>query len=177
MEFKVNQMNILRKKLESANTTRNILLYAIIGLFLSVGLISCGSSGSGPAQAPKAFIQDFIAKHQVMVDVSLVEFYIKDEQAQMAKLIDKSISNLKAQGTLESLQQANFDFSNLQLNVLGEKEEYVDDEPKTFLKVAVKGSYTMSQKDATKTIPADDIIILEMVGNNWKVTETINPWS
>ncbi len=170
-------MNILRKKLELANTTRNILLYAIIGLFLSVGLISCGSSGSGPAQAPKAFIQDFIAKHQVMVDVSLVKFYIEKEQAQVAKLIDKSISNLKAQGTLESLQQATFDFSNLQLNVLGEKEEYVDDEPKTFLKVAVKGSYTMSQKDATKTIPADDIIILEMVGNNWKVTETINPWS
>ena len=173
----MKQMNILRKKLELANNTRNILLYAIIGLFLSVGLISCGGGASGPAQAPKAFIQDFIAKHQVMVDTSLVKFYIKEEQAQVAQLIDKSISNLKAKGTLESLQQATFDFSNLQLDVLGEKEEYVDDEPKTFLKVAVKGSYTMSQKDATKTIPADDIIILEMVGNNWKVTKTINPWS
>jgi hypothetical protein len=61
--------------------------------------------------------------------------------------------------------------------VVGEKEQYVDDEPKTFLKVAVKGSYTMNQKDAAKTIAADEVIILEMVGNSWKVTETINPWS
>ena len=170
-------MNTLRKKLELANNTRNILLFAIIGLFLSVGLINCGGSGSGPTQAPKAFIQDFIAKQKTMVDATLVKFYIDEEQTKVAKLIDKSISSQKAQGNLESLQQATFDFSNLQLNVLGEKEEYVDDEPKTFLRVAVKGSYTMSQKDATQTIPADDIIILEMVGNNWKVTETINPWS
>ena len=156
----------------------SVLLYAIVGLFLVIGTVNCGGGGSsGPAQAPKAFIQDFIAKHETMVDASLVELYIEEEQAQVAQLIDKSISTLKAQGTLESIQQATFDFANLQLQVLAEKEEYIDDEPKTFLKVAVKGSYIMNQKDTSKTIPADDVIILEMIGKNWKVTETINPWS
>ena len=153
----MKRMNMFSKREKLSNNTRNILYYAIIGIFLSVGIVSCGGSGSGPVQAPKAFIQDFIAKHQTMVDASLVELYIEEEKAQVAKLVDQSISS--------------------QLEVLGEKEAYVDDEPKTFLKVGVKGSYTMNQKEVSKTIPADKIIILEMVGNNWKVTETINPWS
>ena len=173
----MKRMNMFSKREKLSNNTRNILYYAIIGIFLSVGLISCGGSGSGPVQAPKAFIQDFIAKHQTMADASLAELYVEEEKAQVAELVDQSISSLKALGTLETLQQATFDFSNLQLEVLGEKEEYVNDEPKTFIKVAVKGSYTMNQKDVSKTIPADDIIILKMVGNNWKVTETVNPWS
>jgi hypothetical protein len=177
-ESQVKSIKVVRSQQKSKSNFWTALLYAIVGLFLVIGTVNCGGgSSSGPAQAPKAFIQDFIAKHETMVDASLVNFYIKEEQAKVAELIDKSISTLKAQGTLESTQQATFDFSNLQLNVVGEKEEYVDDEPKTFLKVAVKGSYIMNQKDVAKTIPADDVIILEMVGNNWKVTETINPWS
>jgi hypothetical protein len=170
-------MNFFRSNEKLTNNILTSLFYLVVGLFLVVGTVNCGGGSSGPTQAPKAFIQDFIAKHQAMVDVSLVEFYIKEEQAKVSELIDKSINTLKELGTLESTRQATFDFSNLQLQVVGEKEQYVDDEPKTFLKVAVKGSYTMNQKDAAKTIAADEVIILEMVGNNWKVTETINPWS
>ena len=173
----MKRMNMFSKKEELSINPSKILFYAIIGIFLSVGIVSCGGSGSGPAQAPKAFIQDFLAKHQTMIDASLVELYVEEEKEQVAKLVDQSINSLKAQGTLEKLQQATFDFSNLQLEVLGEKEAYVDDEPKTFIRVGVKGSYIMNQKDVSKTIPADDIIILKMVGNNWKVTETVNPWS
>lgn len=164
-----------QKVISNVSTT---LFYAVIGLFLIVGTVNCGGGSSGPAKkVPKAFIENFIAKHETMVDASLVDFYIKEEQEQVAKLIDKSISSLKEQGILESIQQTTFDFSNLQLQVIGETEEYIDDEPKTFLKVAVKGSYVMKQPEASKTVSADDIIILEMIGNNWKVTETINPWS
>lgn len=164
-----------QKVISNVSTT---LFYAVIGLFLIFSTVNCGGGGSsGPTKAPKAFIEDFIAKHETLVDASLVDFYIEEEQEQVAKLINKSISTLKEQGVLESIQQTTFDFSNLQLQVIGETEEYVDDEPKTFIKVAVKGSYVMKQPEASKTVSADDIIILEMVGNNWKVTETINPWS
>lgn len=173
----MKRMNMFSKKEEMSINPSKILFYSIIGIFLSVGIVSCGGGGSGPAQAPKAFIQDFLAKHQTMSDASLVELYVEEEKEKVAKLVDQSINSLKAQGTLENLQQATFDFSNLQLEVLGEKEAYVDDEPKTFLRVGVKGSYIMNQKDVSKTIPADDIIILKMVGNNWKITETVNPWS
>ena len=168
---------VSRKQPKSTKTFWTTILSVTVALFLVLGTINCGGSSSGPTPAPKAFLQDFIAKHQTMVDSSLVEFYIDEEQAQMAELIKTSINSLKAQGILESLQQATFDFTGLQLQVVAEKEEYIDDEPKNFLKVAVKGSYVMNQKDTSKTISTDDIIILEMVGNNWKVTETINPWS
>jgi hypothetical protein len=176
-ESEVKSNKVVKSQQKVISNIWTCLLYAVVGLFLVVGTVNCGGGSSGPTQAPKAFIEDFIAKHKAMVDVSLVDFYIKEEQDQVAKLVDKSINKLKDLGTLESTQQATFDFSNLQLQVVGEKEQYVDDEPKTFLNVAVKGSYTMNQKDAAKTIPAHEVIILEMVGKNWKVTETINPWS
>lgn len=173
--MKSNYVN--RKHQKTTKSFWTIILSVSVALFLLIGTINCGGSSSGPTVAPKAFLHDFIAKHETMVDDSLVEFYIQEEQAQVAELINTSINSLKAQGTLESMQQATFDFTALQLNVVGEKEKYIDDEPKTFMKVAVKGSYTMNQKDTSKTISADQIIILEMVGRNWKVTETINPWS
>ncbi|MDH3866782.1 MAG: hypothetical protein OES39_06775, partial [Desulfobulbaceae bacterium] len=76
------------------------------------------------------------------------------------------------------LQHATFDFSNLQIAVVGEKEAYINDEPKKIIKVTVSGSYIMKQEDGDKTIAANDtIILLEMVDNKWKVTERINPWS
>jgi hypothetical protein len=175
----VKRIRATENRQKATNSIWTILLYTVVGMFLLGGVINCGGGGksSGPVQAPKAFLQDFIAMHETMVDTSLVNFYIKEEQAKVAQLVDKSISTLKAQGTLENLQKATFDFANLKLEVVGEKEEYVDDEPKNFLKVAVKGSFTMNQQDVAKTIPADDVIILEQVGKNWKVTETINPWS
>ena len=162
-------MSFFRSNETRTNSILTSLLYLVVGLFLVGGIVNCGGS-SGPTLAPKTFIHDFIAKHKAMVDISLVDFYIKDEQENIAARIDESINTLKSKGTFERTQQATFDFSNLQIQVVGEKEKYVDDEPKTFMKVAVKGSYTMNQKDVAKTIPADEVIILERVGKNWKVT-------
>ena len=156
------------------------LLYSVLVLFLVGTLINCGggsSSGSAQVQAPKALIQDFIAKHGTMVDNSLVDFYVAEEQPTVAAAVKKSIDAKKAAGEFEKLQQATFDFSNLLISVVGEKEAYINDEPKKVIQVSVSGSYIMKQESGNKTIKADDTIILEMVRNNWKVTEKINPWS
>jgi len=167
------------KKNNTSKFTKG-LLHLILALFMAVMLINCGGgSSSGPAQvqAPEALIHDFIAKHETMVDNSLADFYVSEEQPSVAAAVRKTIDEKKAVGQLEKLQQATFDFSNLQIAVVGEKEDYIDDRPTKLIKVSVSGSYIMKNKNGDKTIPADETIILGMIGNNWKVTERINPWS
>jgi len=171
-EFEVKKSRVLNGK--------GILLYAIAALILMGGIINCGGgTTAGPTQveAPKALIQDFIAKHDFMVDDSLVNYYVADEQPTVAAAVQKTIDEKKASGELEKLQQASFDFSNLQIAVVGEKDAYVNDQPTKVIKVSVSGSYIMKQENNTETIPADKTIILEMVNNTWKVTERVNPWS
>jgi len=169
-------------EVKMSNTVKitKVLLYSILALFLVGTIINCGggaSSAPAQVQAPKALIQDYIAKHGTMVDDSLVDFYVAAEQPTVAAAIQRSIDEKKAAGELQGLQQATFDFSNLQIAVVGEKEAYINDEPKKVIKVSVSGSYIMKQENGSTTIPANDTIILEMVNNNWKVTERINPWS
>ncbi len=156
------------------------LLYSIMALFLVGSIVNCGgSSSSGPTQvqAPEALVQDFIAKHDTMVDTSLADFYVAGEQPSVAAAVKKTIDEKKAAGELENLQQATFDFSNLQIAVVGEKEDYIDDQPTKLIKVSVSGSYIMKNDNGDKTIPADETIILGMIDKHWKVTERINPWS
>jgi hypothetical protein len=149
-------------------------------LILAGGIINCGGgSSAGPAQvqAPKALIQDFVAKHGIMIDSSLVNFYVADEQPTVAAAVQKTIDEKRASGELEKLQKATFDFSNLQIDVVGEKDAYVNDQPTKVIKIFVSGSYIMTQDNNNLTIPTDETIILEMVNNTWKVTERNNPWS
>lgn len=157
----------------------NVLLYSFLVLVLAGSLINCGGgSSSAPvqAEAPKALIQDFVAKHDIMVDKSLVDFYVAEEQATVAAAVDRTIEEKTAAGELEKLQSATFDFSNLKIAVVGEKEAYIHDEPTRVMKVSVSGSYSMTHENNTATIAADKTIILEMVNNQWKVTEKVNPW-
>ena len=157
-----------------------ILLFAVLALILAGGISNCGGgSSSGPAQAqvPKTLIQEFVAKHGTMVDSSLVKFYVADEQPTVAAAVQKTIDEKTASGELEKLLKATFDFSNLQISVVGEKDAYVNDQPSKIIKVNVSGSYIMTQENNNMTIPADKTIILEMVNNTWKVTEKNNPWS
>ncbi|MBW2466840.1 MAG: hypothetical protein JRF02_06015 [Deltaproteobacteria bacterium] len=156
------------------------LLYIILSLFLVGSLVNCGGgSSSGPAQvqAPKALIQDFIAKHKTKVDMALVKFYAAEEQPTVAAAVKKNIEEMKAAGEFEKLQHATFDFTNTQITVVGQKQEYINDQPTKVIKVSVSGSYIMKQDQEAHTIPANETIILEMVDNSWKVTEKINPWS
>jgi len=166
------------KKSKAIKISRGIM-YSLLALFLAASVINCGGGAStapAQAQAPKALIQDFIAKHKTMVDSSLVDFYVADEQPIIAAAIQKSIAEKKEAGELQELQHAKFDFSNLQIKVVAEKEEYVNDRPRKLMKVSVSGSYVMQQDNSTETIPADNSIVLEMVNNNWKVTEKNDPW-
>ena len=166
------------KKGNIINLTKG-LFYTVLALFLVGTMINCGGSSSGPAQvqAPKALIQDYIAKHGTMVDTSLVDIYLTEEQPRVAAAVKRTIKEKTATGELARLQDATFDFSNLQITVVGEKEDYIADQPTKLIKVSVSGSYIMKQADNATTIPADETVILGMVNNHWKVTEKINPWS
>ena len=102
--------------------------------------------GLSQVQAPKALIQDFVAKHGIMVDTSLVDFYVADEQPTVAAAVQKAIDEKKAAGELQKLQNATFDFSNMKIAVVGEKEVFVHDEPTKVFKVSVSGSYSMTHE-------------------------------
>jgi hypothetical protein len=166
------------KKSNMVTLTKS-LLYSSLALMLVGSIVNCGGgSSTGPvqAEAPKALIQDFVAKHDTMVDSSLVNFYVAEEQPMVAVAVERAIEEKKASGELEKLQQASFDFTNMKIAVVGEKEVFVHDEPTKVIKVSVTGSYSMTHENNTATIPADKTIILEMVNNQWKVTEKVNPW-
>jgi hypothetical protein len=111
-----------------------------------------------------------------MVDTSLVDFYVKDEQPTVAAAVNRTIDEKRDTGELNKLQHLQFDFSNLQIKVVGQKEDYVDDRPRKLMKVAVSGSYVMKEANEAKTIPADVSIVLERVDNSWKVTEKVDPF-
>ena len=166
------------KKSNMINLTKG-LMYTVLALFLVGIMINCGGSSSTPAQvqAPKALIQDYIAKHGTMVDSSLASLYLNDEQPKVAADIKRTISEKTATGELEKLQHATFDFTNLQIKVVGQKEDYVDDQPTQLIKVSVSGSYIMKQAADSTTISANETIILAKVNKNWKVTEKVDPWS
>ena len=166
------------KKSNTMNFTKG-LLYTVLGMFLVGTMVSCGGSSSAPVQvqAPKALIQDYIAMHGIMVDTSLVDFYLTGEQPKVAADIKRTIEAKEGAGELEKLQNATFDFTNLQIAVVGEKEDYIEDQPTKLIKVSVTGSYIMNQAADATTITADETVILGMVKDTWKVTERINPWS
>lgn len=166
------------KKSNMINLTKG-LMYIVLALFLVGTMINCGGSSSGPSQvqAPKALIQDYIAKHGTMVDATLAGLYLKDEQPKVAADIKRTIGEKTASGELEKLQHATFDFTNLQIAIVGEKEDYIDDQPTKLIKVNVSGSYIMNQAAESTTISAHETIILGMVNKHWQVTEKVNPWS
>jgi len=112
-----------------------------------------------------------------MADKSLVYYYVKSDQPEIAEQIEVACRINKSKGVLEILENATFDFSELQIEIVDKKEKYIDDEPVVFIKVAVKGCYKMQLPEAIKTIDTDDIIVLQMAKSEWKVTNTNNPWS
>jgi len=157
-------------------TLKRSLILIAVGLFALVNITGCGSSDLS-IELPKDFIQDFIAKHETMVDESLVYYYVKSDQPEVAEKIDVSCRINKAKGTYEILEKATFDFSQLQIYLVDKKEKHINDEPVMFAKVAVKGSYKMHLNEETQKIEANEIIILQMARNEWKVSNSNNPWS
>jgi hypothetical protein len=143
-------------------------------LFLLVWMAGCSA---GPAQSPETFIMGFIEKHISMIDLSLSNYYVKKEQSLIKEMVTRSIESKKENGTLDSLKQAVYDFSKINVTVLSQKEKYIDDEAANFVKVETKGSYTLTMDGKTQSIDEDEIFILQAVGDEWKVTEKVNPWN
>ena len=154
---------------------RNIILTFVSLFFLAI-ITGCGSDPNS-VNLPTDFIKDFIAKHETMADKSLVYYYVKSDQQVIAEQIETSCRINKSKGVLEILENATFDFSELQIELVDKKEEFVDDEPVLFVKVAVKGCYKMQLPEETKTINTDDIIVLQMARSEWKINNSNNPWS
>ena len=145
-------------------------------LIFSVLILMWAGCTSAPSETPEKFVLKFIQKHIPLLDQSVADFYVKEEQAGVIDRVKNVIASMKEKGNLESLKTATYDFSKIKIDVLDQKEEYVDDEGVQFLKVAARGSYTKAINGKSESLNEDEIIILESVVGKWKVTEKMNPW-
>ena len=139
-------------------------------------LIWAAGCTSAPSETPEKVVLNFIQKHIPMIELSVAEFYVKDEQAGVIDRVQKLIASKKEKGNYESLSTATYDFSKIKVDVLDQKEEYIDDEGVNFMKVTARGNYTKTINEKSESLIEDEIIILESVAGKWKVTENINPW-
>jgi hypothetical protein len=157
------------------NEVAGNLLVAAVCLVVFANITGCERSVT-KMDLPTDFIKDFIAKHETMVDKSLIYYYVKSEQNDVAEQVNRACRISERNGRLESLENASFDFSDLKIELVDQKEDYVNDEPVVFVLVAVKGCYQMRIKHESKKIEANDIIVLQMAHNEWKVTNSKKPW-
>ena len=148
-----------------------MLIASILMLILAAGCTSA------PSETPDKLIMNFIQKQIPMIDLSVSDFYVKEEQSGVIDRVKKFIASKKAQGNFESLSTATYDFSKIKVDVIDQKDEYIDDEEVSFMKVAARGNYTKAINGTSELLIEDDIIILESVAGIWKVTEKINPWN
>jgi len=139
-------------------------------------LILAAGCTSAPSETPDKLILNFIQKQIPMIDLSVSDFYVKEEQSGVIDRVKKFIASKKENGNFESLSTATYDFSNIKVDVLDQKDEYIDDEDMSFMKVAARGNYTKTLNGKSESLNEDEIIILESVAGEWKVTEKINPW-
>ena len=152
------------------------LVFTGVVLLGLIGITACDSAISSEG-LPEDFIREFIAKHEIMVDRSLVYYYAREDQPAIAEQIDTACRLGKNEGIMESLEGSTFDFSRLKIRLVDQKEEYVNEKPVVFLKVAVNGSFKMLLPEKSRTIDADEVIILRLAHHEWKVTQSRNPWS
>jgi len=152
---------------------KNLISNILIATFLVVGIVGCNS---GPTMTPEKFVLNFLQKRIPLLDPEVAGFYVKEEQAGIIERVKQSIETKKEKKSFDSLSAATYDLTKITINVLDKKEKFIDDEPKMFVKLAAKGSYIQSVAGNTKSIDEDEIIILEIVGSDFKVTEKIDPW-
>ena len=143
----------------------------MLKLFLATVMMIMLAAGctSAPSETPEKFVLNFIQKHIPMIDISVADFYVKEEQKGIIERVKELTASSKSSA-------ATYDFSKIKVNVLDQKEEYVDDEAINFMKLAAKGSYTKTVDGKSESLIEDEIIILESVAGAWKVTEKLNPW-
>ena len=147
-----------------------LLITSVLMLFAAAG---CNSA---PSMTPETFVQNFIQKHIPMIDLSVADFYVKEERAGIISRIKAIKASNKNKDISESGSAATYDFSTVNVKVIDEKEEYIDDEEKSFLKVAATGNYTKTTNGKSESLVENEEFILESVAGQWKVTEQVNPW-
>jgi len=155
---------------------RHALMLKMLVASVLMLILAAGCSSSSP-EIPEKFVLKFIQKHIPMIDRSVADFYVKEERAGVIDRVQKFMASKKENGNLESLKTAIYDFSKIKVDVLDQKEEYIDDEGVNFMKVAAKGEYTKSINGKSESLIEDEIIILESVAGKWKVTEKTDPWN
>jgi len=150
----------------------------IMTMRIASGLILLWTIGctSAPSVTPEKFVLNFIQKHIPMIDKSVADFYVKDEQTGILDRVENLIASNKVKGISESLNAASYNFSKIKVDVIDQKEDYIDDEAVNFLKVSVSGNYTKTSNEKSKVLVEDEVIILKSVKGQWKVTEKIDPW-
>ncbi len=145
-------------------------------LIASLLILVWAGCTSAPSVTPEKFVLNFIEKHIPMTDLSVADFYVNEEQDGIIHRIQAFIETNREKGTLKSLSAATYDFSDIKVEVVDQKEEYILDEEVNFLKVAATGNYTKTTDGKTELLVEDEIIIIEALAGTWKVTENINPW-
>ena len=155
--------------------SRQSLLLKMLAVSVLMLIWAAGCS-SAPSMTPENFVLNFIQKNVPMIDKSVADYYVKEERAGVINRVQKFIASKKEKGNFESLKTATYDFSKIKVEVLDQKEEYINDEGVNFLKVAATGNYTKTTNGKSESLTEDEIIIIESVAGKWKVTENINPW-
>ena len=150
-----------------------ILTLLIISVLILLATVGCNSA---PSMAPEKFVLNFIQKNVPMMDVSVADFYVIEEQAGIIDRIKALKTSNKNESISGSVSAATYDFSKVKIEVIDQKEEYINDEAVNFLKVAATGSYTKSTDGKSESLAEDEVIILESIAGQWKVTEKIDPW-
>jgi hypothetical protein len=177
-----NNIRRERKKMIKSNrnryrgnfASRKIVFGTIlVGIMMVFGAIGCSS---GPSQSPEQFVKGFIAKRISMVDLSTADFYVKEERSGIRELISQSIQSKKDEGILDFYKNASYDLSQVKVEILAKKTDYVNDEEANYVKLQAKGNFTLTQGDKSQSLNEDEIFVLRSVGNEWKLTEKDNPW-
>lgn len=150
-----------------------VLKMLVASVLILIGAAGCTSS---PSETPEKLVLTFIQKHIPMIDRSVADFYVKEERAGVIDRVQQFVASKKEKGTFESLKTALYDFSKIKIDILDQKEEYIDDEGVQFMKVAATGNYTKTINGKPESLIEDEIIILESVAGKWEVTEKMNPW-
>ncbi|UCG77425.1 MAG: hypothetical protein JSV21_07510 [Nitrospirota bacterium] len=146
-----------------------------IMVIASLMILTIAGCSKGPSQTPQQFVKIYLTKKVAMNDLSLADFFVTEERKGVTERLKNAIAEQKENG-IAAHAGATYDLSKVQIEVVGNKDYYVADEPKKFVKVEANGSYTVSDGDRSEVNEIHETIILEALGDHWAITEKINPW-
>ena len=129
---------------QTNGSSRQLLTMKIL---IATGLMLILAAGctSAPSETPEKLVLNFVQKHIPMIDLSVADFYVKEERAGVIDRVKKFIASKTEKGDFESLSSATYDFSNIKVNVLDRKGEYIQDEEVDFIKLAASFMVEMGE--------------------------------